>query len=38
VVIFVASFLYARAQPQKVSVVEHDDEARHLFDDSENGT
>jgi predicted tellurium resistance membrane protein TerC len=37
VVIFVASFLYARAQPQKVSAAERDDEARHLFDDTENG-
>jgi YkoY family integral membrane protein len=37
VVIFVASFLYARSRPPKVSPVERDDEARHLFDDTEKG-
>jgi YkoY family integral membrane protein len=37
VLIFVASFLYARAQPPRVSAAERDDEARHLFDESDNG-
>jgi YkoY family integral membrane protein len=33
VVIFVVSFLYARAQPAPLSKGAQDDEARHLFDD-----
>jgi YkoY family integral membrane protein len=37
VVIFVASFLYARTQPQRESASESDDEARRLFDESGKG-
>jgi YkoY family integral membrane protein len=33
VVIFVVSFLYARAQPQQATAARDDDAARHLFDD-----
>src|SRR5215468_4834890 len=33
VVIFVVSFLYARAQPQRATAARDDDAARHLFDD-----
>jgi len=33
VVIFVVSFLYARAQPQQATAAQDDDAARHLFDD-----
>jgi len=36
VVIFVVSFLYARRQPHKTPAQEADDEARHLFNGTDN--
>jgi YkoY family integral membrane protein len=38
VVIFVASFLYARAQPAPSVAAQDEDDARHLFDETDDGS